>query len=184
MINTVYKIAIALGMLTVAGTASATPIKGSIGFTGSYSILNGGVATSTFTTGNEIAISTASITGNISGSFADEGINDSSIVNYANILYSPTSAIDNLWSVGSFTFDLSAMSIDYISDANIVLSGWGTISSTNAGLDNSYGAWNFSANSGGTNFTWSNSTVPEPSVVMLLGFGLLGMVGASRRKRR
>lgn len=186
MINKLYKAVVALSIFAVAGTASAVPISGSIGFTGSYFIWDQDTssATNSFTIGEEVRITSAEVTGSVTGSFSAEGITSSSLVAYSDITYNPTSAIAGLWNVGSFTFDLNSMSVDFISASNLILSGSGIITSTDAGLNDSYGNWNFSANSAGTNFTWSSSSaVPAPLTVYLLGSGLLGLVGIARRKK-
>ena len=190
MINKLYKAIVALSIFAVAGTASAIPIDGSIGFTGSYDIRDSSNAVVTeFTSGEIVNILTAEVTGSVTGSFAAEGITSSSLVAYSDVTYNPAGAIASLWSVGSFTFDLNFMNVDFINATNIVLSGTGIISSTDAGLDDSFGSWNFSASSGGTNFTWSSSsnaaTASAPSGIYLLGLGtgIMGLVGAVKRQK-
>lgn len=185
MINKLYKALVALSMFAAAGAASAVPISGSIGFTGSYDIRDSSNSVVTgFNSGESVHILTANVTGSVTGSFAAEGITSSSLVTYSDVTYSPAGAIANLWSVGSFTFDLGIMNVDFMNDSTLVLSGSGIISSTDAGLDDSFGGWAFTANSAGSNFTWSSSSaVPAPPVVYLLGLGILGLIGMARCKK-
>jgi len=173
------KTLLAASIFAVAGVANAVPITGSIGFNGAYSTDTGSLATAT-----QIIIGNAAINGDVTGSFASEGITSSSTVTYQNFTFDPVTAINNIWSVGSFSFDLTNMNVDYRSAIGVLLSGSGMINSTSVGLDSAPGRWSFSANQGGGNFTWSSSSaVPEPAVILLLGAGLIGF-GVARKIRK
>ena len=174
-----FKILIMACLLIATGSASALPITGSLGFTGSYTIAGGTSLANA--TGINITGNSATITGLVDGSFATAGITAGQTATYNNFtLGAPTS---NLWSIGGFNFDLTKMVIDFQSSNLLALSGIGIITSTNSNLDPTPGGWTFTANSFGSNFTFSSSAgVPEPTTAMLLGIGLLG-VGALRKLR-
>ncbi len=176
---------LAVGLLTITGAAAATPILGSIGFTGDYQIKNAlNAVVGNFNDGVEIDILNASVAGTVDGDFAAEGITSGDAVAYSNFVYNPFSSVSGLWSIGSFTFDLVNANTDYISNTQLLLSGTGWINSTTAGLDQAFGVWNFSANTAGSNFTWSSSTAaPEPGIALLLGVGLIGF-GVVRKLRK
>jgi hypothetical protein len=169
-------------------SGSAVPISGSIGFTGSFDIWDDDTASlvNDFTVGEEILIgSDAAVTGTVTGSFADEGINAGDSVSHSDIIYDPTGPINDLWSVGTFTMDVTTVNVDFISSSSIILSGSGNISSTDVSLDDTAGTWLFSANTLGANFTWSSSStlVPIPPDVWLFSSGLLGMIGITGRRQ-
>lgn len=174
------KTLLVVSIFAIAGVANAIPIEGSIGFHGAYTTDTGALGTAT-----QIIISSAAIDGAVTGSFASEGINNSSAVTYSNFTFSPVSIpINNIWKVGSFSFDLNQMSVDYHSASILGLTGSGMINSTVAGLDSTPGIWSFTANQAGANFTWSSSSaVPEPAITLLLGAGLIGF-GVSRKMRK
>lgn len=172
---------LAAGFLLASGNVNAIPILGSIGFTGDYKIVGG----TSLADATGIDIISAKVTGTVDGSFAAEGISAGDAATYNDFTIG-AAPINDLWSVGSFSFDLSSMMIDFRSSSLLALSGAGVISSTDPTLDATFGDWVFTANSAGTNFTFSSSSsstgdaVPEPNVTMLLGLGLL-CVGAMRK---
>jgi len=179
------QILLAVGLLSLVGSASATQIQGSIGFVGSYEIndsLNNVV--SSFLVGDRVNILSANVSGVVSGDFAAEGITSGDAATYSDFIYDPVGPVAGIWNVGSFTFDLNNMVQDYKSSSILVLSGTGWINSTTPGLDQTFGIWNFSANTAGVNFTWSSSSAaPEPGIALLLGVGLIGL-GVSRKLRK
>lgn len=172
------KTLLAVSLLAVVGTAAAVPITGSIGFEGAYT--HDGTDLSDATT---IFITDAAVSGVVSGSFADEGISDGDAASYSDFVFDPAGPVSSIWSVGSFTFDLNIMTVDFQSANLLALSGSGLISSTDVNLDDTYGKWTFTANQAGSNLTWSSSAAPEPGVVLLLGAGLIG-IGAARKMRK
>ncbi|MDH5387396.1 MAG: PEP-CTERM sorting domain-containing protein [Gammaproteobacteria bacterium] len=189
------QILLGVGFFAIAGVASATQIQGSIGFVGSYDIHNGviddtSVAThdatlvDSFILGDRVDIIDAQVGGMVTGDFAAEGIVSGQAATYSDFIFDPVGSVSGLWSVGSFTFDLVSM-VEYLrTDAFLVLGGSGWISSTTAGLDQTFGLWSFSANTTGSNFTWSaSSAAPEPGIALLLGVGLIGF-GVSRKLRK
>lgn len=83
----------------------------------------------------------------------------------------------------TYSFDLTALTIDSQGGNSLVLSGSGTLDIT--GFDTTPGSWVFTANQGGGSFSFSssnNADLPEPgSALALLGIALLG-VEVLRRK--
>lgn len=173
------KLLLAIGLIALTGSVSAVPITGSIGFTGDYT--HDGSDLSDATT---IFITSAAVAGVVDGSFADEGIVAGDLASYSDFTFDPAGAQANIWSVGSFSFDLNIMNVDFQSSNLLALSGTGMIKSTDANLDDTFGEWTFTANSAGSNFTFSSSTAaPEPGIALLLGAGLIGF-GVSRKLRK
>ena len=83
-----------------------------------------------------------------------------------------------LWSVGGFTFDLSAI---IINDGSTV-GGNGVI--TGNGFEATNGYWSFTSQSDNSGtFSFSSTTVPAPGIVLLLGIGLAG-ISLTRRFRK
>ena len=95
-----------------------------------------------------------------------------------------TGPIDDFWSVGEFSFKLTAVDILSISDPAefLRLEGTGIISNTN--FEDTAGSWSFSGDTadGGT-FSWSASSaaVPEPGILALISLGLIG-IGIRRKQ--
>ena len=177
---------LAAGLFALAGSVSAATITGSIGFTGSYKIVDSVTSTTvtSFLAGDTVNILNAEVEGATTGSFAAEGIAAGDLASYSDFVYNPLGPVAGIWSVGSFTFDLANMVEDYKAANAIVLSGSGWINSSTAGLDKTFGTWIFTANTSGSNFTWSSSSaVAEPSIALLLGVGLIGF-GVSRKLRK
>ena len=179
--NKLTKLITAVALTAFAGIASAVPITGSIGFTGAYTHDGANLldATTIF-----ITPGTAAVAGVVTGSFAAEGITAGDTATYSDFTFNPISTpIANIWSVGTFSFTLNNMSVDFQSANLLALSGSGLISSSDAGLDDSYGKWTFTANDTGSNMTWSSSAAPEPAMVLLLATGLIGF-GFARKMRK
>jgi len=172
----------AVGIFIITGSANAVSITGSIGFTGTY-IHNGSTLADATAI---ISTSSVEVTGVVTGSFADEGIADGTAATYSGFTFNPTGPVADLWSVGSFTFDLTSMVVEFQSSSTLLMSGSGVVSSTDANLEDSFMEWTFSANQAGGNLNSSSSAeaaVPVPAAVWLFGSGLLGLVGVARGRK-
>lgn len=118
------------------------------------------------------------------GDFAAAGIMTGDTGFYQDFDFNPLMAggLDPLWSIGGFAFALEDIEIVFQNAFFLVLQGTGTLSA--AGFDDTFGMWNMTANQAGTLFNFSSGTtaVDEPTVLALMGFGLLGF-GLRRRRK-
>lgn len=187
--NKFTKLIGATALTLFAGSAMASSISGSIGFSGLFSIVDNGddgfvSASPNFLQGDEIDIDTVGFLFG-DGSFAGLG---GEAITHEGFDYNPNtltaSASSNpLWTIGDFEFDLTNSGIDTISADSMIIKGFGTVTDTTGTLSSSTGSWQITLNNNGSAFTWSSSaTVPAPAVAMLLGMGLLGF--ATTRKLR
>ncbi len=175
--------------LSMVGAANAALITGGIGLSGNYIPIDAGGAPSGgnlnlaagFDIGNAIVSTT-------SGDFTAEGLSFGDTVLHNDFYFDPASTpVAPLWTTttgatGDFSFDLNALVVDVQNSTQVNLSGTGVLH--HPGFDDTDGTWTFTANSlGQGTFTWSSSNiaVPEPSILALLGLGMLGFVGARRR---
>jgi len=97
-------------------------------------------------------------------------------------------ALANFWSVGGFTFNLTASSIFSQGAGGLVVTGFGWI--TGNGFDATYGTWSFTTQNPGVgnparfSFSAATGTVPDSgSTVAFLGLALVGVEALRRRIR-
>jgi hypothetical protein len=180
--NKLTKTLATISLLAFAGTAAAVPITGSIGFGGAYTHDGTSLADAT-----EIQITNSIVEGVVTGSFAADNIMAGDVSMYSDFTFNPAGPVAGIWSVTgdttTFTFDLNVMNVDFQASNLLALSGTGLITSDNAGLDDSFGKWTFTANQTGSNFTWSSSAAPEPGIALLLGAGLIGFSVARKLRK-
>ena len=180
--------AVAVGTVILAQCLQATPISGSIGFTGTY-VQNGGshgnLATATSMSINlppTVRDTTGVFVGATSPTFATPiGVNGNA----------PGLIGAQLWSVlvGSITYSLIVTTElqPFTSAASLVLQGTGTMEDGTA-ADDTAGDWQLSFGNSGDSFTWqstsasSGSSVPDGGMtVLLLGLALPGLVAFKKR---
>ena len=185
MKNKFVKLAVAVAAFAVT-TASlqATPIVGSVGFTGTYT-QNGGtlgdLTTATSFSINNVLILSA--TGQFAGATTPTFASPIS-VNPANSLIPNV----QLWSVvvGSTTYKFlvstETESLDTATQLN--LTGSGVMTDGNA-ADNTAGTWQLGFGVSGASFTWQATTansVPDGgTTVLLLGAALSGLALVKRK---
>ena len=174
VMNKFNKLLVAVGLFALAGNAAATLISGDISLKGNFT-LNG----SDFLTSSIINVSSATVAGTPTGSFAS--ISSGTTASYSSINYSNTTGVSALWSVGGFTFDLTNLVVQSITSSKIKLTGSGIISGN--GFTSTFSNWSFNANTNG-NLVFSNSTsVPAPGIALLMGIGLAG-IGLAGKMRK
>jgi VPDSG-CTERM motif len=180
--NWITMAAVASAVCGLAGVAQAVPISGDITFAGGVTLdtSSAGTATEVLSwtgpggTGMPVVISDdgsfSSIAGGTSASFASPWHFNSGPLN-------------DLWSVGGFTFDLTSSSIVFQggSPAGVLVDGIGVISGN--GLTAEAVTWSFSTSdpSAGDVFSFqvadgTTGAVPDGgTTAMLLGLGVLGL---------
>lgn len=86
--------------------------------------------------------------------------------------------IEDFWSVGNFSFDLTSIErgITSTPETLLVLNGTGIIKDSSLTYADTAADWTFSADTSGSLFSWnaSSASVPEPGILMLMSIGLMG----------
>lgn len=167
-------------------SALAAPITGAIGFGGLFTPSGGTGTNLSDATGIDIGFSVVTTA---SGDFLP-AVGQSAV--YSHIDFAPVVLpATPLWTVNAgpitYSFDLSSLTLDFLSATEINLSGAGSIAAT--GYDDTPGLWTFTGQQGSIFFTFSGITiadddtnpVSEPITLALLMSGLIG-VRMSRRK--
>ncbi len=161
--------------LWIVGTANAAMIRGEIGMIGfgtsSFDTLTADFVPAPFAT--TIAGVTLDFDTYI-------GIGDPVVFN--GFIFDPWTPPVDLWSVGGFTFQLDSVLVTLQTADQLALVGSGVVKGNS--FDDTPGNWSMSIDSSDSFFTFSSVTaVPEASILMLLGTGLIGVAFYTRRRK-
>jgi hypothetical protein len=169
---------IAVCLAFASAGASADPFVAGSGISFSGEIAPAGGTTWGTATGIDFGAAFVAAT---SGSFTT--LAAGSPATFTDFTFSPFpgAGIAPLWTAGIFSFNLASLTIESQASDVLQLRGSGTFMNNG---DTALGSFLFTANQGGTTFSFSssNTVIPVPGTVALLGLGLLG-VAALRRKQ-
>jgi len=177
-------IAALFNIAMLIGRAEAVPVTGDITFGGTLlSTLDLGTAT-TVDFDPQTALVT-SVTGGL-----DSTIDLGDTATFNDFQFTPFVPNNPLWTVGGFSFNLTSVTINTQTPETLGLNGTGEVIGN--GFDPTPYVWGFSADEstvGGNSviaFSATNvndvAAIPEPSSLLLLGSGLIGLAWL-RRKR-
>ncbi|MDH3588161.1 MAG: PEP-CTERM sorting domain-containing protein [Gammaproteobacteria bacterium] len=164
--------------------AGATPITGNIAMIGQLSTTCD-VAVCGLNNADGLIFLTDGFVIAADGDFAANGVAFGSLAAMSDFSFDPFATVDPLWTVSIFSFALE--SIDVSQGVEFLeLSGAGTVSGL--GFDDTAGLWTLSSQGGDGDleFSWSSTALaaaPEPGILMLMGLGLIGGLGARRLTR-
>ncbi|MFO7689811.1 MAG: PEP-CTERM sorting domain-containing protein [Cryobacterium sp.] len=182
----------AVSLLLVSGAVSAAPIQGDVTFTGSWEPRAADTTTKvSIPNAVHIAFLAAEVDAALGDFAGSEGPAD-----YTDFTFDPfTGPIVPLWTIVAngitFSFTLEAVTVGLQTNTLLVLQGTGTVIASgpgSAGFDPTAFFWEFSGNDTGSILSFSAiaanvADVPEPSVVGLLGLGLIAMGAVGVRRR-
>lgn len=185
---------VALGALLLSSVSSAAYITGDIAFTGLVEAGQGGIGHADNSFNGEVDFLTD--TGLVAFVSSPSDLN--LFVSVGDVVTLSDFDVDtlptaNIWTVGGFSFDLTTMAVSHIKyslDSGVIddvieltLNGRGVLSGN--GYDNTIYAWSLSLDrSLPIFFSATSAPIPEPSIIALLGLGLVGMGVANRRKQK
>jgi len=168
--------------------AGADLITGAISFSGTSTLDDTDYTKATaFATFSDVVVSGTGGTGDYPVALAGKS------VTFTPFTFSPSlspAPLDPLWTIDFagkiYSFEATGLTINSSIANSITLSGPGIASIT--GFDDTPGTWVISANKAGQTASFSSSAevkgVPEPTTVLLLGMGLIGLSGFARKKFR
>jgi hypothetical protein len=172
--------------LSLAVTAHAVPITGEVGFGGAFTAVDENWLQTDFdlATGIDFAPQTILVDNIIaSGDFVD--VNSTGTIK--DFQFDPfVGPITDFWVIGTssgeqFSFELTSVArSDTCSDNFLCLEGTGIISSSDSGLDDTFGTWIFTGNTTEFlgNFSWSAGsaavTLPATAWIFITGLALIG----------
>jgi hypothetical protein len=180
----------AVSLLLVTGAASAAPISGDITFFGAWEAK----AADGVTVVSSCCFGTAAHIAFVGDVLVSQAIGDFDgaaglYAPYTDFTFDPfVGPIAPLWTLTlngtTFSFSLERVTVSLQTTHQLALQGFGTLSAP--GFDDTAFAWSFSGDHTGAllSFSAASFNVPEPSVVGLLGLGLIAMGAVGVRRRR
>jgi hypothetical protein len=177
-------IAALFNIAMLVGRAEAVPITGDISFGGTL-MPNLDLESTTVVDFNPQAALVTSVAGGL-----DSTVNVGSSATFKDFQFNPFVPSNPLWTVGGFSFNLTSVAIAAQTPVTLGLTGAGEV--VGNGFDPTPYVWSFSADKstvGGRSVVAFSATnlndvaaIPEPSSLLLLGSGLIGLAWL-RRKR-
>jgi len=194
-VNKFSKILVGSLLSVTAVNIQALPITGELGMGNSFIPVDNSwnqttIALATGIDFDDDAFIVNSATGSFSGLTSPGSIKDFQFgagtgselgINDGSDGVTDVSSIIDFWSVDGFSFELtSVIKLSSSSDTFLDLEGTGIIRN---GLDATMGTWTFTGENDSGTFNWSagSSAVPEPTMLALVGIGLVGFA-VSRKK--
>lgn len=176
IVGALFGLALMVSGATGISTVQAASVTGSMGLTGAFSA-SGGTDLSDATILDLTSATGTSGDGDIGSTV---GFGTAGTVNNGSITFNPSTAVDNLLTIGGWQVDLSTTSIVNQTADVLNLAGSGAISGN--GFDLTPTQWTLSANATGSSYSMTVTAVPIPAALWLFGSGLLGLAGIVRKK--
>lgn len=190
-LSIVLSLAISILCFT-AISAFAIPISGSISF-GGNPVLDDFLADADQVTAiNNAHVTDSSGAYSVIPDYYGLPVSTPPVVTFSGFIFDPiTTPVYPLWRVdyNSIIYEFEAITMTLnTQNANFLdISGTGEATISGGGYEKTGGTWSFNINqaTGSATFGFSSNTaVPEPASILLVGFGLVGLAGFSRKLKK
>ncbi len=180
------KYVVALGALFISALATAMPIEGQISLTGNVTF-DQPIPNATTATISSVSVGAASAQ---TGVYAGLSGSNTTTTMVTPLVIDPASfigpqPITGLWVVTDtgtgavYSFDLTTVLANVQAPGFLNIYGVGVLHAT--GYDDTSGEWWFTAQGNVASVTFSSTSVPEPSVLALIGLMMLVFAARARR---
>ena len=172
--------------------AAAAQMNGGLSFSGDYALDTGSIGTaSAFTSFSNVVVQ--------SGDGTWAAVHMNTPASFTPFSFNPPSNVNPLWQFSyngeTYKMDALASTMTFVRESGPIpaldVTGTGTIYGFGrTDFSPTPGAFKITANQGDSSFSFSASSVttgpvtqgvPEPGTLMLLGFGMVGLVGAGKK---